>query len=439
MSLPRHPFHQDSGIPWVGEVPADWGITPLLGVAQERSNPNIGMQENNLLSLSYGRIVRKNIDATDGLLPESFETYQIVEPGDIVLRLTDLQNDKRSLRSALVAERGIITSAYLAIACTGINPQFMSYLLRAYDLMKVFYSMGGGLRQSMKFSDVKRIPIPVPSIEEQHAIVAFLNRETSRIDALIAEQEKLLALLAEKRQATISQAVTRGLNPDMPVKDSGVEWLGHVPQHWNICLLKRAFSSVDYGISETLDKDDGIAVLRMGNIQDGQVVLNELKYVDSIEKSLLLREGDLLFNRTNSIDLVGKVGLFCGNPNGPTSFASYLVRLRLRPAFDARYFSYLLNAEGLLKLVRASAFIAIGQCNLNPTKYGSLRIAVPPLKEQQNIVEVLDAAMAQNNALRAEAERAIKLLKERRSALISAAVTGKIDVREHLSALAAAA
>ncbi|MBP8787600.1 MAG: hypothetical protein KBF41_08595, partial [Azonexus sp.] len=145
---------------------------------------------------------------TQSLLPESFETYQIVRPADIVFRLTDLQNDKRSLRTAIVKELGIITSAYLAAKPTGIQAHYLSYLLRAYDVTKVFYSMGGGLRQSMKFADIKRLPTLVPPVAEQTAIATFLDRETAKIDGLIAEQEKLIALLKERRSALISAAVT---------------------------------------------------------------------------------------------------------------------------------------------------------------------------------------------------------------------------------------
>jgi len=270
MSLPRYQRYKDSGIPWVGNVPAHWHVHPLLGVATERFESNAGIQEDNLLSLSYGRIIRKDIDSNDGLLPESFETYQIIHEGDIVLRLTDLQNDKRSLRSAQAQERGIITSAYLALQPRGASSTFLSYLLRAYDLSKVFYSMGGGLRQSMKFADLKRMPVAIPPESEQTAIVAFLNYETAKIDALIAEQEKLIVLLAEKRQATISHAVTRGLNPDAPMKDSGVTWLGEVPEHWHMLRVKAVsqFStSGPRGWSERITQD-GNLFIQSGDLDD---------------------------------------------------------------------------------------------------------------------------------------------------------------------------
>ena len=200
---------------------------------------NLKGLEGNILSLSYGSIVRRNVEDNSGLLPESFNTYQIVDYGDIILRLTDLQNDKRSLRVGLVKETGIITSAYMKLsAIKTINPFFAYRLLHSYDTAKVFYNMGGGLRQSMKFEDFRRLPILLPSLQEQKEIADFLEHETAKIDTLIAKQERLIELLKEKRQAVISHAVTKGLDPTVPMKESGVEWLGEVPAHWIINQLK---------------------------------------------------------------------------------------------------------------------------------------------------------------------------------------------------------
>ena len=245
MSVPTYARYKDSGVEWLGEVPQHWGLSPVCAVAYERDEPNVGMIESNLLSLSYGRIVQKDMASNDGLLPESVETYQLVRPGDIVFRLTDLQNDKRSLRTAIVTETGIITSAYLAVVPTAIHPSYANHLVRAYDTTKVFYSMGGGLRQSMKFSDIKRMPVLVPPLVEQVAIATFLDHETAKIDALVAEQQRLIELLTEKRQAVISHAVTKGLNPNTPMKDSGVEWLGEVPAHWSVVSLKKVLEVKD--------------------------------------------------------------------------------------------------------------------------------------------------------------------------------------------------
>lgn len=138
MSFPAYPAYKESGVEWLGEVPTHWEEKPFFSLVGERCESNSGMKQDNLLSLSYGRIINKDINTLDGLLPASFETYQLVYPGDIVFRLTDLQNDKRSLRSAIVREAGIITSAYLAGVCRKIQPEFANHLFRAYDSLKVF-------------------------------------------------------------------------------------------------------------------------------------------------------------------------------------------------------------------------------------------------------------------------------------------------------------
>ena len=187
--------------------PPGWKLNKLHRVLRVRKGfKNLGMQEDNLLSLSYGRIIRKSIDAAEGLLPESFETYQIVEPGNIVMRLTDLQNDKRSLRQGLVKERGIITSAYDALELEkGHDPRFWAYALLALDLAKYYYSLGGGVRQSIKFSDFPNDWISTPNTDTQKAIADFLDRETARIDQLIKKKQRLVeqAIQAMRAGATI--------------------------------------------------------------------------------------------------------------------------------------------------------------------------------------------------------------------------------------------
>ncbi|MDN5547175.1 MAG: hypothetical protein L0H03_18105, partial [Rhodococcus sp. (in: high G+C Gram-positive bacteria)] len=171
-----------------------------------------------MLSLSYGRIVPRDIASFDGLVPKSYETYQIVDPDDIVFRFTDLQNDKRSLRSARVVERGIITSAYVTVTPVGIDARYAEYLMRSYDLAKVFYGLGGGVRQSLKFSDVALLPVLLPPANVQRTIGNYLDRETQRIDALIAEQRGLIKTLRERRQSVLERTFTRDESPKRSVK-----------------------------------------------------------------------------------------------------------------------------------------------------------------------------------------------------------------------------
>ena len=201
---------QSSNIVWMPKVPKDWGIVPLRYVFGERKNKNIGMIEKNLLTLSYGKIKRKDINTNEGLLPESFEGYNIVEKGDIVLRLLDLQNDWNSLRTGLVTERGIVTSAYVTLyPLKKLNSEFFRYLLHSYDLKKVFYTMGEGIRQSLKYDDIARgLLLPIPSMEEQEEIVNAIKEVEAKADASIVRHQQIIEKLEEYRKSIIYNAVT---------------------------------------------------------------------------------------------------------------------------------------------------------------------------------------------------------------------------------------
>ncbi len=194
---------KDSGIEYVGAIPNDWDLVRLRAYFGERKNKNKDGNETNLLSLSYGRIIRKNIDKTDGLLPASFNTYNIVEKNDIIIRPTDLQNDKRSLRTGLVTEHGIITSAYIDLMPIGnVDSRFVHYLLHSYDILKVFYNMGSGVRQGLNYSEFSKLKVPMPLLSEQQAIADYLDETCSKIDEIIAEAK---ASIDEYKELKIGQ------------------------------------------------------------------------------------------------------------------------------------------------------------------------------------------------------------------------------------------
>ncbi|WMW22921.1 restriction endonuclease subunit S [Methanolobus mangrovi] len=200
---------KDSGIEWIGEVPEHWRSLRIHDCAVPTKNKNIGLQNKNLLSLSYGKIKKRNFNTSFGLLPASFETYQIVNNGNIILRLTDLQNDKKSLRVGLVTQKGIITSAYLCLKFKNwIDPVFSYYLLHLYDISKVFYWYGGGLRSTMKFDDIKVLPFLVPPLLEQKAIATYLNTKTSHIDSIVETINAQIEKLKDLRKTLINDVVT---------------------------------------------------------------------------------------------------------------------------------------------------------------------------------------------------------------------------------------
>ena len=243
-TLPPYPDYKDSGVPWLGHIPAHWELMPGRACFYEKKTPNTGLQEKRVLSLSYGKIVIKPPEKLHGLVPASFETYQIVEPGDIICRPTDLQNDWNSLRFGLSQHRGIITSAYMNLNTTPkMRREYGYLLLHAYDLMKIFYGLGSGLRQNLDWRDFKYLPILVSPLAEQRAIARYLDWADARIARLIDARERQVKLLEEYKQALIHQVVTGQIDvrtgqPYAEYKDSGAEWLGRVPGHWEIVPLK---------------------------------------------------------------------------------------------------------------------------------------------------------------------------------------------------------
>lgn len=200
---------KDSGIEWVGSIPEYWKVVPVYKLFNERKNKNIAGREQNLLSLSYGKVKQRDINAKGGLLPANFNTYNIVEDGDIIIRPTDLQNDQHSLRTGLVKEHGIITSAYIDLApLPNTNSAYYHYLLHSYDIEKVFYNMGNGVRQGLNYSEFSKLKVLVPSDREMSNIVNYLDQKNSKLDSLVEKKQQQLNLLKEYKNSLIYEYVT---------------------------------------------------------------------------------------------------------------------------------------------------------------------------------------------------------------------------------------
>lgn len=309
-------------------------------------------------------------------------------------------------------------------------PKFVFHSLASdYFQGQVRVSWSLGTQPNIGMEVLENLFLMLPSLSQQKTIADYLDRETERIDALVAQKARVLKLLAEKRRALISHAITRGINPNVAFRDSGIPWLGRIPAHWETLHLKRVLSSIDYGISDPVEPSGSIIVLRMGDLTEGEINFSRVGFVDQVDSELLLRPGDLVFNRTNSLDQVAKVGLLRAWPEQPVTFASYLVRLRCTSRAHPEYLCILLNAQFTLHWARSEALPAIGQVNLNPNRYSYLKICLPPIEEQDSIVNYIKSRTGKLDALRSATDRSILLLKERRAALISAAVTGQIDIK----------
>lgn len=409
--------------------PDGWSLNKLHRVFRVRKGyKNVGMQEENLLSLSYGRIVRKDIDTTEGLLPESFETYQIVEPGNIVMRLTDLQNDKRSLRQGLVQERGIITSAYDALeVAKGHDPRFWAYALLALDLAKYYYSLGGGVRQSIKFADFPNDWIAAPDTGAQKAIADFLDRETVRIDQLIEKKKRLVKVATERKSDFILSAVTRGLNPSVQFSSSGLDWAPELPTHWRPTRLKHlghAIIGLTYNPEDLTSEGQGVPVLRANNIQVGRLVAEGMVFVSKeVSRKLTLREGDILIcSRNGSRNLIGKNAKVSGEFVGMTFGAFNTV-------YRTKYYDFIYWVlQSPIFSYQAGAYLTSTINQLTVTTLGNLVVPLPPHEEQKAICLHIEGKMPTFDGLLDQVRASVFRLKEFRSALIAAAITGQIDV-----------
>ena len=364
-------------------------------------------------------------EARSAIMIEGTSLSNIFEPGDVLFGKL-----RPYLAKVWVAEfPGRSTTELLVMHPVEIEPRFLRYVCLWRDFVDaVDASTFGSKMPRADWDFIGNMSVPIPEWSKQRAIADYLDRETARLDTLVEEEERLLGLLAEKRRALITRAVTRGLDPNVPLRDSSVSWLGEIPAHWTQSHLKRLLVSMDYGISVSIETSGNVAVLRMGDIKDGEIDYSRIGFVDEVDGSLILQPGDLVFNRTNSLDQIGKVALFRGKPDYPVSFASYLVRFRCSPAVLPEFLNWLLNSAYPLAWGRAQALPAIGQANLNPNRYGYLPISLPSIEEQKEIVRYILNWTSRIDAVRAETQRTRALLVERRAALIAAAVTGQLEV-----------
>jgi type I restriction enzyme S subunit len=422
--MKAYPAYKPSPMPWLDKVPAHWGIMPAFSVLREKRHKNKGMIENTVLSLSYGNIVIKPPEKLHGLVPESFETYQIVDPQNIIIRPTDLQNDWTSLRVGLSSHRGIITSAYICLKAFGeITPEYAYLLLHTYDLLKVFYGMGSGLRQNLDFADLKRMPVLLPSLDEQRAIVAYLDSKLTDIDRYITEKERLIELLQEQKTALINQAVTRGLNPLARMKSSGIEYLGEIPEHWQIVSNRRLFRE------NTKQEPDGTEIPLSLSQKDGIVATDDLK-----EKTLLTASRDN-FKVCLPHDLIANrfkahLGVFFEvKVRGVVTF-HYGVYCPLTNA-RTKYFEHLFHSEPYRMIYAGvSNGMVVGLQNLSNQSFYSVKSIIPPIEEQDEILEYVEKVNTELDKAIDMNWNQIEKMQEYRTALIAEAVTGKIDVRE---------
>mgnify|MGYP004677782045 CR=1 FL=1 len=425
---------RESGVEWLGDIPETWNLVQLGSLFSEHKNKNIGMQSTNLLSLSYGNIIRKDINTSDGLLPESFEGYNVIDDGDIVLRLTDLQNDQRSLRVGLSRERGIVTSAYVTLRKRNpaMNSQFFYYLIHSYDVRKGFYGMGAGVRQGLNFASIRKIMLTLPSADEQKAIADFLGKKIAQVDTLIANVQAQIEKLKAYKQSLITEVVTKGLDPAMPMKDSSVEWIGSIPTHWEKLRVKN-IGNTQNGISKGGEYfGSGYPFVSYGdvykNMELPRAVAGLVESTDTERANYSVKKGDIFFTRTSeTIEEVG-FSAVCVETIDDATFAGFLIRLRpLNDALTTQYAKYYFRGEHIRRyLVKEMNLVT--RASLGQGLLKAMTVLIPPHEEQIAIAEYLDDKCSHIDRLIAIKQKKIEKFEQYKRSIIYEYVTGKKEV-----------
>ena len=443
MKLPAYPGYKPSGVEWLGEVPEHWEVKRLKYSASindealpETTDPGF--------DLSYVDI--SSVDAVRGMVAieeMAFEqapsrARRIVRDGDTIVSTV------RTYLRAIVPIRAprenmIVSTGFAVIRPRRIQPGFMSYAMREASFVDTIVARSMGVSYpAVNASDIGMIPVPLPPVDEQRAIADFLDRETAKIDALVAKKKTLVERLKEKRTSLISSTVTRGLPPDAAraagldphptLKPSGIDWLGDIPEHWYVKPLRHvgdAIIGLTFDPSDVADQGDGILVLRASNVSDGRIVLNDNVFVKTaIPQRLMTRVGDILIcSRSGSRALIGKNARIDEQSAGLT-FGTFMTVFR-SPSND--YLFCVFNSP--LFDYQSGAFLTSTINQLTIGNLYSFDVPMPPPGEQSTIATYLARETAKIDHMVAKVETAIERLQEYRTALITAAVTGKIDVR----------
>lgn len=421
--------YQPTDISWLGQVPAHWVKNKFKFLLNEKTKvQNLALPCG---SISFGRVVFKD---SERLSEETKAAYQEVLSGEFIINPLNLNYDLKSLRTALADIDVIVSSGYIVLKSLDVvDKAYLRWLLYLFDVRHM-KTLGAGIRQTISFKDIADCAVYIPNDTEQQAIAIFLDRETQRIDSLIEEKQTFIQLLKEKRQTLINHVVTKGLNPNVEMHNSGIEWIGQVPKHWEKCRVKQSASFMTSGPRGWSDfiSDNGHAIFLQSGDLNNELGLNLAKAKkvsppDGAEgQRTQLKMDDVVVCITGAN--TGRVALVTELDS--TVYINQHLSL-IRPVVEkvsSKYLAYFLSSEA------GSRYYALEQYGLKEglslKNIAETPLILPPLSEQTTIEKYLDKALAKLSNLVMSVEESISLLKERRTSLISAAVTGKIDVRE---------
>ena len=433
MSYARYESYSDSGLQWLGEIPSHWEVVQSRRLFEQRKERARESDEQLTASQKYGIISQKKFMELESqrvvqVLTGS-ELLKHIEPNDFVISMRSFQGGLEWCKQS-----GCVSSAYIGlIPIKHVIPEFYNYLFKCGPYIQALQSTSNLVRdgQALRFENFSQVWLPIIPDEEQQKIANFLDHETAKIDTLIEKQQQLIKLLKEKRQAVISHAVTKGLNPNAPMKNSGVEWLGDVPVHWVRIKLKHITKEIIDAEHKTAEYfDDGeYLVCRTTNVRDGQLRLEGGKYTNLDTYTEWTRRGmpevgDILFTREAP---AGEACVYSGET--PLCLGQRMVLFKLKtervePNFVLHSIYSGLSDDFIKQLSQGSTV-----AHFNMADIQNIPLFEPPMEEQKQINEYLVRVLSKYDGVIKSASDAINLMQERRTALISAAVTGKIDVR----------
>ena len=436
MSFRRYAEYRDSGVEWLGEVPAGWEVKLLKFTATINDD---ALLENTDPDFEFDYVDIGSVDYVEGISSKETMTFEnapsrarrIVQSGDTIV--STVRTYLRAIASIGEFDKPLIVSTGFAVVRPKtVYPNFLAYALKASSFVQSIVARSVGVSYpAINASEVGAIFVPIPSKTEQIAIATFLDRETAKIDALVAKQEQLIELLREKRQAVISHAVTKGLESNAKMKDSGVEWLGEVPKHWEM-KRGRFCTDVNPRSFHSLHPDSEVSFVPMEAVGEyGGLNLDQTRYVFEVSSGYTeFKDGDVVVAKITPCFENGKGAIATGLLNGIGFGTTELHVLRPFANLDVHFLFYFSISQVFRSMGEGEMYGAGGQKRVPSEFCKDIQISLPPLEEQKQIVAFLDKETEKIDILIEKSETAIRLLKERRTALISAAVTGEIDVRD---------
>ena len=422
-NLKPYPTYKDSGVPWLGEVPEHWEMQRGKWLFRHQKQINADRSNSNILSLTLRGVVNNDPDNPEGLVPKDYASYQLFRKGDLVFKLIDLEN-LRTSRVGLVHEDGIMSPAYVRLTPhSDINIRF--FYQQYFDLYQrgIYNQLGAGVRSTLGPNDLLNINVLIPPLPEQSSTIRYLDHMDRRIKRYIRAKQKLIKLLEEQKQAIIHQAVTRGLDPNVKLKSSGVEWLGDVPEHWPVIPNRHLFK-------ETTRKYTGENEIQLSLSQrEGLIETDQMKErslrTASYDNFKVVVPDDLVLNRFKA-----HLGVFfASNLRGIVTF-HYGVFRPLKE-MKTKYFELLYHTHPYKTIYAGvSNGMTVGLQNLSNQNFYKIKSIVPPLTEQIDILYFVEKETHTFDRAIEVILREISLLREYRTRLIADVVTGKLDVRE---------